>query len=181
MPIIKGFNKYKILGKTTVIYIKSRRGSFEAKIDTEDLQKLIELDYCWHVGYCRTRKDYYVKTNVSTDKNKTGKTTLKLQTVIMNAKNSIIVDHKNGNTFDYRKRNLRFTNRSNNAKNRSRINCNNKSGYRNVCWIDGWWRIQLQIDGKNHLFPEKFSDIDEAGKFAEKMRQKYYGTFAGLS
>jgi hypothetical protein len=29
------------------------------------------------------------------------------------------------------------------------------------------------------LFPEKFKDVDEAGRFAEAMRKKYYGEFAG--
>jgi hypothetical protein len=48
-----------------------------------------------------------------------------------------------------------------------------------VSLIAGYYRIQLQIEGRNHIFPEKFKDVDKAGKFAEKMRKKYYGKYAG--
>jgi hypothetical protein len=51
-------------------------------------------------------------------------------------------------------------------------------GYRNVSLIKGKWVVQLQIDGKNTKLGS-FDDVHEAGKFAEEMRQKYYGEFAG--
>jgi len=89
------------------------------------------------------------------------------------------VDHKNNNTLDNRLENLRISKRKDNSKNRNKLNNNNKSGYRNVCMIEGYWRIQLQRDDKNYRFPEKFTNVHEAGKFAEEMRQKYYGKFAG--
>lgn len=44
------------------------------------------------------------------------------------------------------------------------------------------WIVQLQINGKNSVlgkFP--LDKIEEAGKFAEEMRKKYYGEFAGKS
>jgi hypothetical protein len=40
--------------------------------------------------------------------------------------------------------------------------------------------VQLQVNGKNtHLGRFKKDQLEEAGKFAEEMRQKYYGVFAG--
>jgi hypothetical protein len=36
------------------------------------------------------------------------------------------------------------------------------------------------INGKNTVLG-KFSDVHEAGKFAEEMRQKHYGDYAGES
>ena len=93
--------------------------------------------------------------------------------------NNILVDHESNNTLDNRKKNLRKSTFANNSKNRQSKNSNNTSGYRNVTFIGGYWRIQLQVDGKNKLSPEKFTDIDEAGTFAEQMREKYYGAFAG--
>ena len=97
----------------------------------------------------------------------------------MNA-NGETVDHINGNTFDNRKTNLRIVEDSNNLTNRKSKNSNNKSGYRNVCWSksESKWLVQLQINGKNTVLG-KFDDVDEAGRFAEEMRQKYYGEFAG--
>jgi len=80
-----------------------------------------------------------------------------------------------------RRSNLRITNQENNLKNRRSKNSNNKSGYRNVCWIDGYWKVQIQIDGKNHRFAENFKGVEEAGKFAELKRQEIYGEFAGSS
>ena len=71
---------------------------------------------------------------------------------------------------------------SNNSRNRKSRNKNNKSGYRNVCWDkrENVWLVQLQIDGKCKRvgkFPK--DQLEEAGKFAEEMRKKYYGEFAG--
>ena len=43
-----------------------------------------------------------------------------------------------------------------------------------------WTYVNYQIDGKNtHLGRFDYEDLDKAGKFAEEMRQKYYGEFAG--
>lgn len=44
------------------------------------------------------------------------------------------------------------------------------------------WVVQLSINGKNTRiakFPKE--QLEEAGKFAEKMRHKYYGEYAGKS
>ena len=95
----------------------------------------------------------------------------------MNA-NGKDVDHENNDTLDNRKSNMRVVEESNNSKNRKSRNRNNKSGYRNVSLIKGKWVVQLQIDGKNKRLGS-FDDVHEAGKFAEEMRQKYYGEFAG--
>ena len=43
------------------------------------------------------------------------------------------------------------------------------------------WAVQLQINKKGVVlgtFPK--NKLEEAGKFAEEMRQKYYGEFAGV-
>jgi len=49
-----------------------------------------------------------------------------------------------------------------------------------VSWNGNTWSVQLQIDGKNTTlkrFPK--DQLDEAVIFAEEMRQKYYGEWAG--
>jgi hypothetical protein len=35
-------------------------------------------------------------------------------------------------------------------------------------------RLKIAMNGKNYMFSEKFDDINEAGVFAELMREKYY-------
>lgn len=40
--------------------------------------------------------------------------------------------------------------------------------------------MQLQINKKNTVLGKfDYEDLDKAGQFAEEMRQKYYGEFAG--
>ena len=92
------------------------------------------------------------------------------------------VDHINHNTLDNRKCNLRVITQKKNLRNRNSRNINNKSGYRNVSWNSRYnnWSVQLQINGKNKILG-RFDNVDEAGRFAEEMRKKYYGEFAGKS
>lgn len=94
------------------------------------------------------------------------------------------VDHINHNTLDNRKCNLRLTEQNQNLKNRNSKNTNNQTGYRNVSYIKSckglpYW-VQLMINGKNTVLG-KFADVDDAGSYAELMRQRYYGEFAGKS
>ena len=90
----------------------------------------------------------------------------------------VLIDHENHDTLNNHKYNLRISNRTTNAQNRNSKNRNNKTGYRNVALINNKYIVQLQVNGKNIRFGE-FNDPDEAGKFATKLREKYYGEFAG--
>lgn len=98
----------------------------------------------------------------------------------MNYPEGYEVDHIDHDTLNNRKYNLRVVERKNNNKHRKSKNKNNKSGYRNVFWNtrESKWIVQLQINGKNTRLG-KFDNIDEAGRFAEEMRQKYYKEFKG--
>ena len=90
------------------------------------------------------------------------------------------IDHINHKPRDNRKENLRPISISDNSRNRKTRNRNNKSGYRNVCWDGKRWIVQLQVEGKNKVLGRfKEEELEEAGKFAEQMREKYYGAFAG--
>ena len=94
--------------------------------------------------------------------------------------NKIRVDHKEHNTLDNRKKNLRICTDLDNNKHRSGINKNNTSGYRNVTWdkSSNKWIVQLQINGKNKTIG-KFDNVDEAGLFAELKRKEIYGEYCG--
>ena len=93
-----------------------------------------------------------------------------------------IVDHIEHNSLDNRKCKLREAEHTNNTKNRKSRNSNNKSGYRNVSWNRSGWSVQIQINGKNTTLKRfKRNELEEAGKFAEEMREKSYGEFKGES
>lgn len=180
-------NKYSINGDITTIYLEKRDGSlYETLIDTEDLQKIIAFNKTWHVGLNNGNNKYYVHStlHLGVFNNKSKSKTIYLHRFILNAENGTKIDHINHNPLDNRKSNLRFISQANNLKNRSEKNSNNKSGYRNVCYNKLFnntpWQVQLQIDGKNTVL-RRFNDVHEAGKFAEEMRNRYYGKFAGKS
>lgn len=153
-------------------------------IDLEDLEKVINFPYTWSAKYDPDLEQYYVETTIYCgfeNGKKLGKA-LKLHKFIMDAKDDEVVDHIDHDTLHNTKGNLRCIPWSNNSTNRKSRNKNNKSGYRNVSWSknEKKWIVQLSIDKKNKIlgrFP--YEELDKAGAFAEEMRQKYYGEFAG--
>lgn len=180
MAVKKG-NNYIIDEKHNIAKIELHRRKEEnlwTIIDLEDLERVINFPYTWFAKYQSLNKGFYVYASEYDEETKRSKPIL-LHQFIMNARGNI-VDHINGDTFDNRKSNLRIIEYANNSKNRKSKNSNNTSGYRNVSWCKGdkKWIVQMQIDGKNKRLGS-FDDVHEAGKFAEEMRQKYYGEFAG--
>lgn len=182
MPSVhKGFknNNYEIRGEVTALILKNKKGEIhEALVDTEDLQKLIDLDCSWHLKWDKVLEQYYAKTAVYyTIDGQRKATTLHLHSVIIDYKENHI-HHKNHNTLDNRKFNLEEITVKENLLNRKGKNITNKSGYRNVCWDKrkGYWIVTLCIDGKSKRLGN-FNDVHEAGAFAQKMRDKYYGKY----
>lgn len=180
-------NEYKINGDTTIIYLKQRNGKiFETIIDTKRLQEIINLNVSWHVRYTAKNDTYYAHATkyLGLVNGKPKYMSLHLHKVIMNIPptKKILIDHKNHNGLDNREENLQLSNYIKNGKNRNGKNSNNISGYRNVSKQGNKWAVQLQINGKNtklKTFP--LDQLDEAGKYAEEMRKKYYGKYQGLN
>jgi len=185
----KGFNQYKIDGDTTIIYFTNKLNEIvhEGYIDTEDLDKLIKQNLCWSAGMNNTILDYYAfATEYQRDENGKRKgITHFLHRDIMNAQKREYVDHiihKPQSSLDNRKSNLRVTDNEHNSKNKNGKNKNNKSGYRNVSWNGNGWTVQLQVNGVNTVLKRfKKIQLEEAGVYAEEMRQKIYGEFAGIT
>jgi hypothetical protein len=177
-------NEYIIDGDITTIIIKNKNNEiFNVLIDTEDLEKLQEIDNAWIAGKDnKSPEKYYIKSSIYNYKKKNLKSTIYLHKIITNAEDDDYVDHINHNTLDNRKCNLRITKQLYNTKNRKGKNINNKSGYRNVFWNtqESKWCVALMVERK-HKVLGKFDDVHEAGKFAEKMREKYYKEFKGIS
>jgi hypothetical protein len=167
---------------TKIIYTNRKQEKITTTIDTEDLEKILNFHYSLSIQLNKHSKEYYANFTTYT-KPENGKRITKilyLHNFIMGNLDGYIVDHINHNTLDNRKENLRHIAKQSNETNRKSKNSNNKSGHRNVCLVKDKWVVQLQIDGKNtklKSFP--LDQLDEAGKFAEEMRQKYYGDFSG--
>lgn len=181
-----GFNDYEIKDDYAVIFIKRRNGEiFEVKVDIPDLEKLKTYGYAWHVYLNGGNGLWYARRSVCTKK-ENGKWTydaIYLHRFLTDVTKEEYVDHINAKeTLDNRQSNLRKTTISKNSRNRKSKNSNNTSGYRNVMWDkqNKKWVVQIQIEGKNTRVGT-FNDVDEAGKFAEEMRNKYYKEFKGNS
>lgn len=87
-------------------------------------------------------------------------------------------DHKNRNTLDNRRENLRKCTLAQNGRNRGRQR-NNKSGFKGVCW-DGGWRATIRINGKiKHL--GRFESPKDAARAYNEAAKKHYGEFAYLN
>ena len=153
------------------------------KIDLEDLDRVINFPYTWSAKYDPDLEQYYVEATVHRKLIEEGYSkAMKLHKFVMNVNDDRVVDHINHDTLDNTKANLRVISHSNNSTNRKSRNSNNKSGYRNVCWSknENKWIVQLQINKRNKILGMfEYDDLDKAGQFAEEMRQKYYGEFAG--
>ncbi len=178
-------NKYEVKNDYVIIFLSGKNNkNFETLLDIEDFENIKEIDVSWNASWREDSKSFYVSATkyIGTFEGKPKYKILYLHREIFgNLKRTQLVDHVDSKkTLDNRRNNLRITDHSDNLKNRQGKNKNNKSGYRNVCMMSGKWRVQLMVEDKRILFEEKFTDVDEAGKFAEKMRKKYYGDFAGL-
>ena len=178
VPRDKEFNDYKIIDDyTTIIYLYKKNGEkLECYIDTKDLDLLIKLNKRFWSKWDKKAETYYASTRIVKSD---GRVSSKLlHNIIMNTNH--IIHHKDHNGLHNKKENLEVLSNQLNSTDRKGKNKNNKSGYRNVCWNKQreQWMVQIQIDGKNTRLGY-FNDVDEAGKFAEEMRRKYYGKYAG--
>lgn len=173
---------YIINDCVSTIFIKNKQGKiFDVIVDTKNLKRVLNFKYKWYAHYHEHTGEYYIKATIYKGVGKNPET-LFLHRFIL--KNKILskddVDHKDGNKLDNRELNLRITNNTGNLRNRKDKNKNNVSGYRNVCQVGNKLYVQLQINDKNTLLRTfNLDELEEAGRFAEEMRMKYYGEYAG--
>ena len=178
-------NNYIVDTENNIAKIELNRTKAEnlwAIIDLEDLQRVLDFPYTWFAKYDPDIDSFYAVAS-QYHKELGRARPVYLHQFVMDA-NGKVVDHENHDTLDDRKSNLRISEEIRNAMNRKAKNKNNKSGYRNVSWsnTEKMWIVQLQINKKNTVLGKfSYEELEQAGKFAEEMRQKYYGEFAGVS
>lgn len=180
----KPFNKYKINGNETIIYIERRDGSVqETVIDTEELEKVKSIGTPWHSHWARKTKSYYCRCCKYISELKYSKT-IQMSRFIVDAQDDEVVDHIDHDTMNNKKENLRVTKFIKNVANRKGANSNNKTGVRNVNLVTRYGGKQLyfvQIMRKGEKFKWEFelNEFEEACAFAELKRQEIFGEYAG--
>jgi hypothetical protein len=106
---------------------------------------------------------------------------VRLHRLIMNAPKGLLVDHRNGNSLDDRRSNLRLATVSENQCN-SRKRKNATSKYRGVCFCKEKqkWLAQIVKAGKKRFLGYFKSEI-EAAKVYDEAARKLHGEFARLN
>jgi len=127
------------------------KNGFRFQIDEEDVQ--IAKEPGW---YGCTFKKYRVNWGLRiipcirrTIIRNGEKTSELLHRRILNAPSGIQVDHRNGDTLDFRRDNLRLCSQYQNQANRGKP-VTNTSGYKGVTWAkrENKWHSQITVNGK---------------------------------
>lgn len=173
-------NKYEIRGNTVAIFIKNRKGEvYECYIDLDDLDRLKESEFTWHLLWDKKNEWYYIATSYRYgEKGNRKGGTIYLHRFIMNVTDKTYrVDHINHNTMDNRKSNLKVTTQQINLLNRKGANKNNNTGVRNVSYIEQnneYW-VQIMKKGERYKWVFQANQFEEACQFAEIKRNELFG------
>lgn len=149
-------NKFEEFDENTMIGYTNNGESY--LIDKEDFDKVKNTAWSFDDGYL---KGYYE-----------GKVR-KLHNVLIGKKEGYVVDHIDGDTSNYKRNNLRFCTKQQNAMNRC-VRYDNKTGVAGVYWHrrDLCWYVS--ISGK-HI--GKFYDFDEAVKVRKAKEEEVFGEY----
>jgi hypothetical protein len=143
---------------------------------------IVDPDIYYKFGHLKLflfgdKTNYYAACSIKDEQGQT--VTKRLHRLITNAPDGLLVDHRNGNSLDNRRENLRFATRQQNACNsRKQDNCSSK--YRGVSKCRNKWRAALNYNKKCVLRKSFVSEI-EAAKAYDEATKKYHGEFARLN
>lgn len=99
---------------------------------------------------------------------------------IMNAKKNELVDHRDGNTLNNRRRNLRKATHAQNTRNRRKQK--SKSRYKGVCWYKDRhkWSAQIRFNRKlKHL--GTFTNEIRAAQAYDRAARQLFGVYAAVN
>ena len=150
-------NRFEIKNDHVVVYANNTGSEFY--VDLDDWPKVSQ--HGWYEG-----KQGYLLSRID------GRLT-RLHRLIMNADSDIQVDHKDRNTSNNRKSNLRFATNAQNQMNKLPGD-RNKSGKRGVFWREDRQKWLVRV---SHTHIGMYSDFDEAVAAREKAEKEMYGEF----
>jgi hypothetical protein len=146
-------------------------------VDLQDFYWLNNFEWC-------AKEDYYGRfyavrfTNQSEKKQKI----TAMHRLICNPPPGLLVDHRNNNSLDNRRDNLRLATHSQNTCNRRMNKSNASSQFRGVSLFRSRriWYARIKIHGKSIFLGYFDSEID-AAKAYDNAAKKYHGEFARLN
>ena len=170
-PVI-AYRKHKYGYSFRKIYLSEGEWTI---VEPEDYYRF--RDFRWCVSGNGT--SYYAVRNAKTGPFLTK--TVSLHREIMNFPDGLIVDHRNGDSLDNRRENLRIATQSQNMQNR-RKKANASSRFIGVCFKkrECLWVAQMKYK-KERLWLGRFDNEIDAAKAYDTAAKKYYGEFAKLN
>jgi len=151
----------------SIAYITLTQGLF-ALIDSADIPLVEHLN--WYAHYDPKGDRYYVKSNDSAQKHR------QLHRLILET--DLLVDHRNRNSLDNRRENLRAATSSQNQAN-AKTKVNSTTGFKGV-WLDkkrGKYIAYVVKDGKFHYAGTTHGSALEASAARQAKAQELFGEF----
>lgn len=142
-------------GETKLVYI-----------DKEDLNKVDFIKGTWHLNVNKTGRIDGVKTKIQKD---LVRKQIWMHNCVFQKKDpKNVVDHRDGNTLNNRKSNLRELTPQENSTNTTTVK-KSHSGVRNVCKNGKYWDVVFRQ--KKY---KSFKNLDDAIEYANKLRKEIF-------
>lgn len=158
----KKYNAYDLSGEYGIGYLSNSNEQFY--FDKCDYDKI--KGYCW-----LSDGEYVVARN--------GNRNIRLSRLIMgvvNTGNDVLVDHKNHNTYDNRRCNLRIVDTQKNAMNK-RLLDSNISGVAGVRFENKKWAAYIKVNYKK-IWLGAFDNFEDAVNARKVAEEKYFGEYS---
>lgn len=165
-------NQYEVIGETTVIFLPKKDGSFlECFIDTIDFDLINKYNTTWfaHENSVNTA---YARTIVTIDR-KIHR--IQMHRLIFGTNDETqLVDHKDGNGLNNKRKNLRPATRKLNPQNRKKARSDSITGIRGVTFDKSSQKYKAHVTyGGKQKTLGRFNTIELAEQAVKEARKKY--------
>jgi hypothetical protein len=145
-------------------------------VDDDDFEYLNQFK--WHVAIVRNKYIYAIKVIKKDGKYKR----IKLTNFLLNPPDGYVVDHKDRNTLNNTRENLRICLPKENGRNISKTLKNTTSIYKGVVYHKGnkSWEARIKIDGKR-IYLGNFKNEEDAAMAYDKKAIELHKEFASLN
>ena len=159
--VVKKYNTYEIHDDYVLMYTTKGEPFY---IDLEDFDKV--KDICWYVNTQGYIAGLYNNKIVL------------IHRFILNAPDDLLVDHRNHDTTNNRRYNLRIATRTQNNTN-VKLRTDNSSGVAGVNWNkeSNQWVVRISVN-KKRIYLGRYNSFEDAVKVRKQAEEKYFGEWS---